>query len=111
MPGLGIAIPVGKDSLSMQAQWQDDEGIAPGGEPGDISGGAAAPVRDITKTLTPMLCAESETVLALLDWGEKTGALGGFILAQVTNQLSCVPDCQDPKRLARFFLYCLIESE
>ena len=55
-PALGIAIPVGKDSLSMQTAWRDGDGerkvvVAPV----SLIVSAFAPVDDVRRTLTPQL--------------------------------------------------------
>ena len=58
-PALGIAIPVGKDSLSMRTVWQDA-----GGKPQAVTApvslivSAFAPVADVRRTLTPELQSE-----------------------------------------------------
>ncbi len=58
-PALGLAIPVGKDSLSMRTVWQDV-----GGEPQAVTApvslivSAFAPVADVRRTLTPELARE-----------------------------------------------------
>src|SRR5690606_25123669 len=55
-PALGIAVPVGKDSLSMKTTWR-----APSGEPRAVVAPlslvitAVAPVADVTQSLTPEL--------------------------------------------------------
>ena len=58
-PALGIAIPVGKDSLSMRANWTDsnkdgstDKSVV---SPMSLVITAFAPVIDVAKTLTPEL--------------------------------------------------------
>lgn len=54
-PALGIAIPVGKDSLSMRASWQDDGVDKAVVSPMSLIITGFAPVQDINKTLTPEL--------------------------------------------------------
>ena len=52
-PELGIAIPVGKDSLSMQTRWQDDDRDRSVTAPLSLIISAFAPVTDVRKTVTP----------------------------------------------------------
>jgi phosphoribosylformylglycinamidine synthase len=54
-PALGIAIPVGKDSLSMQTVWQDGTQTTSVVAPISLIISAFAPVRDVRRTLTPVL--------------------------------------------------------
>ncbi len=103
-PELGIAIPVGKDSLSMKTVWRDDAGEKTMTAPLSLIITAFAPVLDATKTLTPELQAIENSVLLLIDLGAGKNRLGGSVLAQVYNQLgdNC-PDVDDAKRLKAFF--------
>ena len=103
-PALGIAIPVGKDSLSMKTVWRDDQGEKTMTSPMSLIITAFAPVSDIRKTLTPQLQAVSESSLILLDLGQGKNRLGGSILAQVYNQLGdVVPDLDSPELFKAFF--------
>src|SRR5690606_32380076 len=52
-PALGIAIPVGKDSLSMRTVWQNGERSVTA--PVSLIVSAFAPVADVRRTLTPEL--------------------------------------------------------
>jgi phosphoribosylformylglycinamidine synthase len=105
-PALGIAVPVGKDSLSMRTSWR-----APSGEqrtvvaPLSLVITAVAPVLDATQTWTPELRTDiADTALVLLDLGAGKNRLGGSALAQVYGQLgSDVPDLDDPARLRSFY--------
>jgi phosphoribosylformylglycinamidine synthase len=100
-PALGIAIPVGKDSLSMKTAWDANEMVAPV----SLIVSAFAPVRDVRRTLTPQLrtdCGESR--LWLIDLSGGQARLGGSCLAQVYGQIGRdAPDCDDPKLLRTFF--------
>ncbi len=97
-PALGIAIPVGKDSLSMQTRWHDDDGEQRVVSPLTLIVSAFAPVADVRLTSTPELDIETESQLVLLHL-DKT-RLGGSVLAQVYGQLGneC-PDVEDPGAL------------
>ncbi|MFT4861680.1 MAG: phosphoribosylformylglycinamidine synthase [Pseudohongiellaceae bacterium] len=106
-PELGIAIPVGKDSMSMRTVWKDEDG---GGEksntaPLSLIVSAFAPVRDIRQTVTPLLnVAEGCGKLFLLDLGRGRNRLAGSALAQVYRDLNgTVPDLDSPLDLKNFF--------
>ena len=104
-PALGIAIPVGKDSLSMKTTWEAH------GEPKSVVAplslivSAFAPVVDVRRTLTPQLRAHrGDTDLILIDLGRGQNRLGGSALAQVYGQLGeIVPDLDAPEDLKAFF--------
>jgi phosphoribosylformylglycinamidine synthase len=99
-PALGIAIPVGKDSLSMRTSWDGKSVVSPV----SLIISAFAPVGDVRKTLTPALqMDERPTSLWLIDLGRGRNRLGGSALAQVYGELGDVsPDVDDPKRLLNF---------
>ncbi|NLD68981.1 MAG: phosphoribosylformylglycinamidine synthase, partial [Limnobacter sp.] len=101
---LGIAIPVGKDSLSMRTVWRDGEHERSVAAPTSLIVSAFAPVDDARRVLTPQLRADVDTVLILIDLGEGRQRLGGSAFAQVTQQIGNeVPDIADPALLGRFF--------
>lgn len=102
-PALGIAIPVGKDSLSMQTAWRDKGENKVVKSPLSLVVTAFAPVLDIKKTLTPELKAEA-SALILLDLGGRKNRLGGSVLAQTYNQLGDeAPDLDATDLLKKFF--------
>ncbi len=100
-PALGIAIPVGKDSLSMKTVWEDGDSSKSVVAPVSLIVSAFAPVTDVRRTLTPALqMDERPTSLWLIDLGGGRNRLGGSALAQVYGQLGDVPaDLDDPQRL------------
>lgn len=103
-PALGLAIPVGKDSLSMRVAWQDKDESTEVRSPLSLAVTAFAPVRDAAATLTPELRREPDTELWLLDLGNGRNRLGGSALAQVYGRQSDpVPDVDDPARLKGLF--------
>jgi phosphoribosylformylglycinamidine synthase len=105
-PALGIAIPVGKDSLSMKTVWKDDSAEKIMTSPLSLVITAFAPVADISLTLTPQLrrVADEDSALILIDLGAGKNRLGGSVLAQVYNQLGddC-PDLDEAGLLKAFF--------
>lgn len=106
-PALGIAIPVGKDSLSMRANWSDEQANKSVVSPMSLIITAFAPVQDVTKTLTPELLTSSalgETAFYRLDLSKGQFRLGGSILAQTLSQLGdTCPDLDNPQDLINFF--------
>ncbi len=104
-PQLGIAIPVGKDSLSMKTVWEQD------GQPRSVTAplslliSAFAPVLDARKTLTPLLDTNAEdSRLILVDLGLGKQRLGGSALAQAYLKTGAqTPDLDDPDMLVAFF--------
>ncbi len=100
-PALGIAIPVGKDSLSMRTRWAEGEVVAPL----TLIVSAFAPVDDARLTLTPQLQLDrGPTRLLLVDLGCGRNRLGGSALAQCWSRLgNSAPDVDDPHLLARAF--------
>ena len=99
---LGISVPVGKDSLSMRTAWEDNGEKKSVTSPVSLIASAAAPVGDVTLTLTPEL-RKIPSVLVLADLGCGRARMGGSILAQVAQRFGdTVPDCEDPAMLARF---------
>ena len=99
---LGISVPVGKDSLSMRTAWEDNGEKKSVTSPVSLIASAAAPVGDVTLTLTPEL-RKIPSVLVLADLGCGRARMGGSILAQVAQRFGDpAPDCEDPAMLARF---------
>ena len=104
-PALGIAIPVGKDSLSMRTQWQTPDGAdREVRAPLTLIVSAFAPVPDVRQAVTPWLrLDQGDTRLLLIDLGNGRNRLGGSALAQVCGELGgqC-PDVDDPAQLKAF---------
>jgi phosphoribosylformylglycinamidine synthase len=91
-PALGIAIPVGKDSLSMKTVWSDGNTKKSVVAPVSLIVSAFAPVGDVRKTWTPQLRTDfGATVLMLVDLGRGENRLGGSALAQVYGELGATP--------------------
>jgi phosphoribosylformylglycinamidine synthase len=104
-PALGIAIPVGKDSLSMKTAWREQGEDRKVVAPVSLIVSAFAPVNDVRRTLTPELRTDcGPTRLVLVDLGGGRDRLGGSCLAQVYGKVGReAPDCDDPQRLRAFF--------
>ena len=104
-PALGIAIPVGKDSLSMRTVWRErglDKSVT---APLSLIVTGFATVTDIDLTVTPQLRAnQGETELLLVDLGHGRDRLGGSALAQVYGAVGDeAPDLESADDLIAFF--------
>ena len=106
-PALGITIPVGKDSLSMQTRWQEDGDFRTVTSPVSLIVSAFAPVPDIRETVTPELRPlPDETVILLLDLAEGKQRLGGSILGQTYSTMGTeAPDLENPELLKKLFQF------
>ena len=94
---LGIAIPVGKDSMSMATKW-DDKAVT---SPVTLVATAFGPVQDVRRALTPQLRGGW---LLHVDLGGGKGRLGGSVLAHSFGQLGDEPpDLDDPGKLRGFY--------
>ena len=98
-PVLGIAIPVGKDSLSMRTQWQHDGEDRLVVSPVTLIVSGFSPVIDARRTLTPAMQG-GDSALVLIEPNGGRLRLGGSALAQCYGQLGDeVPDVDDPRAL------------
>ncbi len=103
-PELGISIPVGKDSLSMQAQWQHDGGLRKTVSPVSLVVSAFARIADVREQLQPVLAANVDSELWLIGLGAGQQRIGGSIFAQCHGAFGgACPDLDDPVLLRRFF--------
>ncbi len=102
---LGIAIPVGKDSLSMRTRWQEGEHEYQVVAPVSLIVSAFAPVSDVRRHLTPELkVTEDQSYLLLFDLGKGRNRLGGSCLAQAyTRTGGDAPDVDNPRALKNLF--------
>jgi phosphoribosylformylglycinamidine synthase len=100
-PELGIAIPVGKDSLSMKTRWSEGGIERSVVAPVSLIVSAFAPVADARRTLTPALERDAAaSSLWLIDLADGRNRLGGSALAQAFGELGEEPaDLDEPWRL------------
>jgi phosphoribosylformylglycinamidine synthase len=103
---VGLSIPVGKDSLSMQTAWTEQGESKKVVSPVSLIVTAFSPVSDVQRTLTPQLRTDvGATSLILIDLGQGKQRMGGSILAQVCSQVGeQAPDIDDAERLRCFFV-------
>ncbi|MDX1508978.1 MAG: phosphoribosylformylglycinamidine synthase, partial [Woeseiaceae bacterium] len=102
---IGVAIPVGKDSLSMRARWQQDGDEYQVVAPVSLIVSAFAPVTNLRRHLTPQLQkTEEPSYLLLFDLGNGKNRLGGSCLAQAYTRMGGdTPDIDSPAQLAGLF--------
>ncbi|HIG34568.1 MAG TPA: phosphoribosylformylglycinamidine synthase, partial [Gammaproteobacteria bacterium] len=101
---LGLVIPVGKDSLSMQTTWEEADVTKKVTAPLSLVVSAFAPLMDVRETITPELQKIKNSKLLLIDLGRGKNRLGGSCLSQVYNVAAGEPaDLDDPDLLANFF--------
>ncbi|MDR0215160.1 MAG: phosphoribosylformylglycinamidine synthase [Comamonas sp.] len=100
-PALNISIPVGKDSLSMRTQWNENGVTKKVTSPVSLIITGFASIDDVRSTLTPQLDAtEEDSTLVLIDLSRGKMRMGGSIIGQVLNQAGNeVPDLDDAKDL------------
>ncbi|MBP8805741.1 MAG: phosphoribosylformylglycinamidine synthase [Kofleriaceae bacterium] len=112
---LGIAVPVGKDSMSMKTIWRDGDRERAVVAPVTLVATAAAPVTDVTRVVSPVWPRDSGPIVLLaIDLGpDATPAqgLGGSALAQVLGQLGDDPPDADPDRLVELFGFLRAQRE
>jgi len=104
-PQLGIAIPVGKDSMSMKTVWEEGDSTHSVTAPLSLIISAFTPVKDIRRTLTPELRTDKgDSDLILIDLGHGKNRLGASCLAQVYKELGHdAADLNDANTLKAFF--------
>ena len=91
-PALGIAIPVGKDSLSMHTQWRDARGEHAVTAPMTLIVSAFAPVPDVRNAATPVL---------RLDRGAHAAAAGRSRRRRESARRQCAGADASPARRSR----------
>ena len=102
-PQLGIAIPVGKDSLSMRTAWEESGQPRSVTAPVSLIVSAFAPVGDVRRTWTPVLQRDcGPTDLLLIDLGPGRCRLGMSALAQVFGRAGGQPADADARLIGAF---------
>jgi phosphoribosylformylglycinamidine synthase len=104
-PALGIAVPVGKDSLSMRTVWTQGGTQRSVVAPVSLIVSAFAPVTDVRLAVTPELRRDrGPTDLLLVDLGRGRDRLGGSALALCHGAIGAEPpDLDDPALLSALF--------
>jgi phosphoribosylformylglycinamidine synthase len=104
-PALGIAIPVGKDSMSMRTVWQEGAEKKSVTAPLSLIVSAFSKTSDVRRVLTPELRRDvPSTELLLVDLGLGQCRLGGSAFFQVFSRIGArTPDLDRPALLSGFF--------
>ena len=101
---IGLTIPVGKDSLSMQTAWNEGGKKKQVNSPLSLVISAFAPVEDVRNTITPQLQPKESSSIILIDLGGGKNRLGASCLSQVYNiEMGLPPDLDDSDLLVKFF--------
>ena len=104
-PQLGVAIPVGKDSLSMRTHWQEKGTDMEVASPVTLNVSAFVPVDDVRVLRTPQLQG-SDSALVVVALSQKR-RLGGSAFAQVYGQCGEEStDVDDPTLLKSLIEFC-----
>ena len=101
-PKWKIAIPVGKDSLSMSTEWKDKGKEKSVISPLSLIVSAFTPIKDINLAITPQLI-EEESELILIDLSKGNRRLGSSIVSQTSSQFGGeVPDVECEEEMPDF---------
>ena len=100
---LGVSIPVGKDSLSMNVNWEENGEEKSITSPMTLNLSAFSNVPDVRESVTPELSEEDSHLLHV--WiNETSNRMGGSALYQSYGLYGGVtPDVDNTKRLERLF--------
>ena len=97
---LGINIPTGKDSLSMTRNYGEQKVYAPG----TVVVSSVAEVKNIRKTVDPVIQEKTGTSIFYVDFSQTGFELGGSSFAQILNAVGdAAPDVIDSRYFARAF--------
>lgn len=97
---LGINIPTGKDSLSMTQKYGDKKVYAPG----TVIVSTVGEVKNIRKTVGPVIKDLHGTSLLYIDFSQSGFELGGSSFAQILNKVGeKSPDIEDSRYFSRVF--------
>src|SRR5690606_21091613 len=95
-PALGVSIPVGKDSMSMQVRYAAEGGEHATVSPVSLIVSAFARIGDVRDVLTPLLDTTEPSDLWHVDLAAGQRRLGGSCLAQAFSVTGGgVPDLDD----------------
>ena len=101
-PQWEIAIPVGKDSLSMSTEWEDKGKNKSVTSPLSLIISAFTAIKDINLSVTPQLI-DKESELILIDLSKGSCRLGSSIASQVNSLFGGdVPDVECIKEMPNF---------
>jgi phosphoribosylformylglycinamidine synthase len=99
-PALGLSIPVGKDSMSMQVRHGDAATVSPV----SLVVSAFARIGDVREVWTPLLSVDAPSDLWHIDLSAGRARLGGSCLLQAWDRRGGEPpDLDEPERMRRLF--------
>lgn len=102
---LDIAIPVGKDSLSMKMKWSENEQLKEVMAPVSVIISAFTTTIDTTSHITPELIADDKSRLVLVKLNNKM-RMGASILQECYHKIGgTAPDIDDPQLLKNLFTF------
>lgn len=105
-PALGVSIPVGKDSMSMQVRHRVDGVDHAVVAPVSLIVSAFARIADVRSVSTPLIDAATPGSLWHIDLAQGQRRLGGSILSQVWQRAGgAAPDLDDPALFRRAFAW------
>ncbi|MCD7721457.1 MAG: phosphoribosylformylglycinamidine synthase [Prevotellaceae bacterium] len=97
---LGINVPTGKDSLSMTQKYPDGRKVV---SPGTVIVSSGAEVRDVRKTVSPVL-EDTPSTIYYIDFSGDTMRLGGSAFAQALGKVgSDVPTVRSAEQFRKTF--------
>jgi phosphoribosylformylglycinamidine synthase len=98
---LGIAIPTGKDSLSMTQKYPDGDTVL---SPGTVIISAVAEVSDVKRVISPVVKNDPDTRLLYIDFSRESLKPGGSSFSQIVNAIGNeVPTVKDSAYFVRAF--------
>jgi len=98
---LGINVPTGKDSLSMTQKYPDGELVF---SPGTVIISTVAEVKDVKKTISPVIINNDEYPIVYLDMSCDSYNLGGSSFSQIINKPGNIsPTVKDTDYFRRAF--------
>jgi phosphoribosylformylglycinamidine synthase len=112
-PKWEIAIPVGKDSLSMSTEWEDKGKNKSVTSPLSLIISAFTAIKDINLAVTPQLI-DKESKLIFIDLSKGSRRLGSSIASQVSSLFGGdVPDVECIKEMPNFVntIHCLLKDK
>lgn len=102
---LDLAIPVGKDSLSMKTLWQEEGKEKKIISPVTLVVSAFSITEDVRCSITPELQPKTKSVVVLVDLGQGQGRMGASSLLQTYGVIGSVPpDLDDPILFKKVFI-------
>ena len=102
-PKWNMSIPVGKDSLSMSTEWNDENRDKSVISPLSLIVSGFSPVQNINIATTPQLKNKVNSSLLFIDLGKGKSRMGGSILAQIHNEYGGTsPDVECTEEMSSF---------